>query len=726
MKVEEQAVATFNVGRMETAVAGIQASAKAFEILSSGLYSDAEFAIVREIAANAWDSHKAAGNTDKPFRVQVPTHLDPRFCVRDYGTSMSHQFMMTRVNTYFDSTKNDSNDEIGGFGLGIKSVFSYTTSFMIACFQGGTRRVYVYQIGEQGLPEISLMAENATTEPDGVEVSVPVKEEDYRKFRLAIQKTFAFYEVKPEVYGVELEIPEFKKVVEGSNWFVCGRHEVFDRDIYVEMGGIAYPVENNIADLHFYGRGQTVFLKASIGDIDITPNREQVKLTDRTRKFISATIETIRQEVSDVIQAKVDDSKFTNYWEMIEFVNQFKSDLIVKLGFKATEVTFNGKAYDTDHFRFRTVPAPKLSDPNDPESAMVLATVTDEMVPGFKSYTTWELTHTGRVKKKDNSYRDRFQFSIDRFNRPNTMVVMEERQGVHVARWMKSTGTRFVTTIDAAVGTAKDVVTKIKSLIEDFPNVYNAADLTYDKDQFKIAKVGDRKLYIYRSGTWEAVTREEVNYASLPATINYFLTDGRQKGVLLGRERDFKHETEFMNTLSNWTGGHIYYLTDAMVAKITKNRPDVSLELVADKLEALTLQRVKAAAGNYFANDLESMIAPLSKSSGRWRVDAAVQHWSNVFGLTDFTDATNILKGNKPDKGLEKMVRAVMGKSIFEVFADQNITVPSVSMPNFDTLVAKMPYAYALVEDYLDQFNVDRTEKIVELFELLDKNTPKP
>ena len=86
MKIEEQKVPTFNVGRKETSVASIQASAKAFEILSSGLYSDAEFAIVREIAANAWDSHKAATayenvsftpTTGKPYQRSALAVLAP-------------------------------------------------------------------------------------------------------------------------------------------------------------------------------------------------------------------------------------------------------------------------------------------------------------------------------------------------------------------------------------------------------------------------------------------------------------------------------------------------------------------------------------------------------------------------------------------------------------------------------------------------------------------------
>ena len=45
----------------------IKTTAKAFDILSSGLYTDNILAIVRELSCNAYDAHVAAGTEDKPF-----------------------------------------------------------------------------------------------------------------------------------------------------------------------------------------------------------------------------------------------------------------------------------------------------------------------------------------------------------------------------------------------------------------------------------------------------------------------------------------------------------------------------------------------------------------------------------------------------------------------------------------------------------------------------------
>ena len=49
----------------------IRNSAKAFSILSSGLYANKIRAIVRELSCNAVDSHTVAGNTNQIGRAHV-------------------------------------------------------------------------------------------------------------------------------------------------------------------------------------------------------------------------------------------------------------------------------------------------------------------------------------------------------------------------------------------------------------------------------------------------------------------------------------------------------------------------------------------------------------------------------------------------------------------------------------------------------------------------------
>ena len=110
---QDQAILS-NVG--EIGEFRIRNSAKAFNILSSGLYANKVKAIVRELSCNAVDSHAAAGKHDTPFDVHLPNQLEPWFAIRDYGTGLSHEQVTNIYTTYFESTKTASNEFIGALG----------------------------------------------------------------------------------------------------------------------------------------------------------------------------------------------------------------------------------------------------------------------------------------------------------------------------------------------------------------------------------------------------------------------------------------------------------------------------------------------------------------------------------------------------------------------------------------------------------------------------------
>lgn len=71
----------------------IKNTAKAFKLLIGNLYSDKVGAVVREISANAADAHISVKN-QSPFEVCLPSRFEPVLTVRDFGCSMSHDFMI--------------------------------------------------------------------------------------------------------------------------------------------------------------------------------------------------------------------------------------------------------------------------------------------------------------------------------------------------------------------------------------------------------------------------------------------------------------------------------------------------------------------------------------------------------------------------------------------------------------------------------------------------------
>jgi HSP90 family molecular chaperone len=169
-------------GYKEVSTFSIKANAKAFRILIDGLYSDKPRAIVREIASNALDSHIMAGCPEKPFDCHLPNRLEPYFSIRDYGVSLSHDLVMRLYTTVFESTKEDSNSQVGRFGLGSKTPFAYTEAYTVTAYLDGEARMYNAFIDSNGVPSIALLVQEPTTEPNGIEVSFPVSTADCNSF----------------------------------------------------------------------------------------------------------------------------------------------------------------------------------------------------------------------------------------------------------------------------------------------------------------------------------------------------------------------------------------------------------------------------------------------------------------------------------------------------------------------------------------------------------------
>ena len=149
----------------------IDATAKAFAILSDGLYSNKIIAVIRELSTNAYDSHVAAGCSEKPFDVHLPSALDNEFSIRDYGTGLSKEDCMSLYTTYFRSDKTDSNDAVGCLGLGSKSPFAYTDQFMGESFHNGSHMTFSAYKNENDEPVFALLSEQYTDEPNGLRVS---------------------------------------------------------------------------------------------------------------------------------------------------------------------------------------------------------------------------------------------------------------------------------------------------------------------------------------------------------------------------------------------------------------------------------------------------------------------------------------------------------------------------------------------------------------------------
>ena len=295
----------------------IKASPIAFDILSSKLYSNPVLAVVRELLTNAYDSQVAAGNADKEIDVIFPTALDTEFSIRDYGTGLSKEDVMTLYTTFFDSTKSNSNDFTGGFGLGSKTPFSYTSSFTVTSFFNGTKYVFL-ATKKDGYPSILPLTEEPTDEPNGLFIRIPVnKDNGTQSGAQFFNEAKEYLTFMPEIQitsNKELERP--KPFLEWDNikLYRLTRKSFnytwrYDQGVFIKQGQNVYKINKYTDSNYSYGKAVEGILEAvdlvyevPIGTLAITPSREQLSNDDTNKTKIDNIIQDIIKKAPKIVQ----------------------------------------------------------------------------------------------------------------------------------------------------------------------------------------------------------------------------------------------------------------------------------------------------------------------------------------------------------------------------------------------------------------------------------------
>lgn len=304
----------------------ITASPKVFKILSSDLYTNKIRAVVRELITNMIDAHALNGNLEK-FIIQVPGRLDPRFVCRDFGPGMSDFDIQGDdnspglYNSYFSSSKAESNDFIGGFGLGSKSPFSYTDTFSITSYHKGEIRGYVAYMDGDG-PQIkpTFVKEMGPDDKTGIEIVVPVEEKDFRNFAYEVSYIMRPFKDLAIINGLDREIDYFPDF---DDYYGVNPERYWpDRGgLYAIYGGIVYPIDGVIRDRNWLSiRNEVNYIKFPMGSLDIAPSREALSLDDRTRKNIIERVKELSEKAfnEDVKRFKESTSPRHTYRELMK------------------------------------------------------------------------------------------------------------------------------------------------------------------------------------------------------------------------------------------------------------------------------------------------------------------------------------------------------------------------------------------------------------------------
>jgi len=290
-------------------------------------YKNSIGAVVREYVSNSFDAHSEAdfikNNSFEDIRKEYSIYktvddaelsdLQTRLQVydndavnvtigkddtghfwstEDVGVGLSPARVKDVFCNYLKSTKEDTNNLIGAFGIGSKSGLSYNDVFFIRSRYNGMEYQYMLRKGEKA-PRLDKVFENPTTERNGTEIKIYFKDEhnDRPRFREECASQLAYFD---NVYFNDCNVDNDYVVIKGDNWLMSSNAIPFT-GLHMCLGKVAYPIDWNT--LKIYPVFLPVALKFEIGEIDIIQTREDVKYTPKTKATIIQKIEALKLEL---------------------------------------------------------------------------------------------------------------------------------------------------------------------------------------------------------------------------------------------------------------------------------------------------------------------------------------------------------------------------------------------------------------------------------------------
>lgn len=274
-----------------------------FKGFSDNLYSDKIGSIVREIASNCFDAHEEI-NQPLPVKIkarEATPFEEGQIVFEDFGPGLSPERIKKIYSRYFASTKRDTNDQIGGFGIGAKSPLAYTSSFNVVTRVNGIEYNYVIHRGEQ-VPVITLIDQFTTDKINGTKVIIPIESaRDYREFVSALRTQLKYFDnIDYKIAGENFD--NDYKIYRGKNWIYRKSSDNHDTQMEICIGKVAYPLNfNQIFERSYYSDQRGNFaLYFNVGELSVTMNREAVEYNKRTIAIIQQRIKECYAELEDL------------------------------------------------------------------------------------------------------------------------------------------------------------------------------------------------------------------------------------------------------------------------------------------------------------------------------------------------------------------------------------------------------------------------------------------
>ena len=139
------------------------------------LYSEPHRAVLREYVSNAYDANVEAGTT-KPVEIHLPEKDEPWLSVRDYGKGLDYLGIVSVFANFGTSTKRDSDNLIGGFGIGSKSGLAISDTVNVTSVCNGILNEFVLERTPNGIITRFTKENEPTTDESGTTITIKLGE----------------------------------------------------------------------------------------------------------------------------------------------------------------------------------------------------------------------------------------------------------------------------------------------------------------------------------------------------------------------------------------------------------------------------------------------------------------------------------------------------------------------------------------------------------------------
>lgn len=262
----------------------------------------------QEICSNMIDSVVESGKDPILFPSVITVNSD---CVlfTDKGVGIGEERI--KIFTSFgDSTKRESNEQLGNFGIGAKSPFSVSSSFIVESVHEGVKRVWtIFKNGDDRKYTLDYSIES--TEENQTTVKIPIKYGEKYKWLEEAKKVCKYFK------GIWIH-GEYtfnnSKLIEGNHFYY--KESYAEDNLTIVLGVIPYTIDP--VDLGFSEFRFPFAIKFGLDEgIYPTISRESIQLDRSTIAKIKSRIQEALIELRNYL-VPIDDSNIVTYYSESE------------------------------------------------------------------------------------------------------------------------------------------------------------------------------------------------------------------------------------------------------------------------------------------------------------------------------------------------------------------------------------------------------------------------